>query len=174
MPTWILRLGEIDERLLRAVVSRRRGGLDLVVRSVTRLGDPPMATGLAGALALGMVDSLAYQGRLAAFTLAFSFLLGQVLKRFFSRSRPSLPVGISSLIQPPDRFSFPSGHATAGLAIALPLALGLGFPLGLPVLLLGMVVGLTRCYLGVHYPGDVVAGWGLAVLAFLPVSMLFG
>jgi undecaprenyl-diphosphatase len=172
MPTWILRLGEIDERLLRAVVTRRRGGLDLVVRLITRLGDPPMAAGLAGALALGMVPSLSKQGEVAAFTLAFSFLLGQVLKRSFSRSRPSLPVGISSLIQAPDRFSFPSGHATAGLAIALPLALAVGFPIGMFILALGLAVGLTRCYLGVHYPGDVVAGWGLAVLAYLPAEYL--
>ena len=172
MLAWFLRLGEIDERLLNAVVARRRGGLDLLVRLITRLGDAPVAGGLACAFALGMVDSLVHQGQVAAFTLVLSIFLSQVLKRSFSRSRPSLPVGISSLIQAPDRFSFPSGHATAGLAIALPLALGVGFPMGMFILGFGLIVGLTRCYLGVHYPGDVVAGWGLAVLAFLPAEYI--
>jgi undecaprenyl-diphosphatase len=172
MHAWFLRLGEIDERLLRAVVVRRRDGLDFIVRLITRLGDTPVAGGIVCAFALGMVESLEHEGRVAALTVAFSIFFSHVLKRSFSRSRPSLPVGISSLIQPPDRFSFPSGHATAGLAIALPISMGVGFPIGLLILALGMTVGLTRCYLGVHYPGDVVAGWGLAVLALFPAEYL--
>jgi len=167
MPAWILRLGEYDERLLHAVVSRRLGWLDLVVRLLTRLGDPPVAIALAASLALGAVGSLGGDQFVPAFALSFSFLISQVLKRFFSRTRPDLPVGIGSLIQAPDRFSFPSGHATAAMAIALPVALALPTALGLPVLALGMSVGLTRCYLGVHYPGDVLAGWSLAAISVL-------
>lgn len=165
MPTWILRLGRFDERILHAVIVRRRAGLDRFVRLLTRLGDPPVAIVLAGGLALGMVPGLQAAGARAAFALAFSHLLVQVLKRSFSRSRPSLPVGMASLVQPPDHFSFPSGHAAAGLSVALPLAMAVSVSVGLPVLLLGMAVGLTRCYLGVHFPGDVMAGWALAVLA---------
>jgi undecaprenyl-diphosphatase len=176
MPTWILRLGEYDERLLIAVVTRRRVGLDLLVRFLTRLGDPPVAIALAGGMAVGLFPGLEQAGIVAAFSLAFSHLLVQILKRSFSRSRPDLPVGIGSLVQAPDRFSFPSGHAAAGLSIALPLALALSLPVGLLILALGVVVGLTRCYLGVHYPGDVLAGWTLATLAvFLadPILQLF-
>jgi len=166
MPAWILRLGEYDERLLHAVVSRRMTWLDYVVRVLTHLGDPPVAIGLAGGIALGLAGELEGIRFVPAFALAFSFLLSQVLKRFFSRTRPDLPVGISSLIQAPDRFSFPSGHATGSLSIALPLALVLPMPLGIPVLVLGMAVGLTRCYLGVHFPGDVFAGWGFSIGSF--------
>jgi undecaprenyl-diphosphatase len=167
MPTWILRLGEYDERLLHAVVVRRRAPLDVLVRLLTHLGDPPMVVALGGALALGLVPAVAEAGLTVAFALAFSHLLVQILKRSLVRSRPSLPVGMASLIRPPDRFSFPSGHAAAGLSIALPLALVLPLLPGLLVAVLGLAVGLTRCYLGVHYPGDVLAGWGLAVLATL-------
>ena len=172
MPAWFLRLGDWDERLLNAVVARRRGGLDLLVRLITRLGDAPVAGGLAIAFAWGWWRVWPTRGRWRFSRLILSIFVSQVLKRSFSRSRPSLPVGIISLIQAPDRFSFPSGHATAGLAIALPLAMGVGFPLGMFILALGLTVGLTRCYLGVHYPGDVVAGWGLAVLAFFPAEYL--
>lgn len=167
MPTWILRLGQVDERLLLAVVVRRRARLDRLVRLLTRMGDPPVAIAMAGALSLGLVPGLQAAGIEAAFALALSHLMVQILKRSFSRSRPSLPVGMASLALPPDRFSFPSGHAAAGLSIALPLALALSLPLGFLVLLLGLAVGLTRCYLGVHYPGDVMAGWVLAVVAVI-------
>jgi len=174
MPAWILRLGEYDEKLLHAVVTRRTMWLDYLVRALTHLGDPPVAIVLAGGIGLGLAGELDGIRYVPAFSLAFSFLLSQVLKRFFSRTRPDLPVGINSLIQAPDRFSFPSGHATGSLSIALPLALVFPLPLGLLVLGLGMAVGLTRCYLGVHYPGDVLAGWGLAVLAVLCAPAFLG
>lgn len=177
MPTWILRLGQIDERLLHAVVGRRRARLDWLAQVLTRLGDPAVAIALAAGLALGLVPGLQEAGVRGVFALAFSHFLVQILKRSFSRSRPSLPVGMASLILPPDRFSFPSGHAAAGLSVALPLAMVLPLSLGLPVLLLGMAVGLTRCYLGVHYPGDVMMGWILAALAVVlaePALAFFG
>jgi undecaprenyl-diphosphatase len=174
MPAWILRLGEYDERLLHAVVSRRMTWLDRMVRSFTRLGDPPVAIVLAVGIALGFAGDLGGAQFVPAFSLALSFLLSQVMKRSFSRPRPDLPVGVVSLIQAPDRFSIPSGHATGALSIALPLAMALPLPIGLVVLAVGLAVGLTRCYLGVHYPGDVLAGWGLAVLAVFLAPFLLG
>lgn len=169
-----MRLGEYDQRLLLALVSRRMTWLDAFVRGLTLFGDPPVAIALAGGIALGVVGDLGGAQYVPAASLAFSFLLSQVLKRAFSRTRPDLPVGIVSLIRAPDRFSFPSGHATCSLAIALPVALALPSPVSLAVLALGMAVGLTRCYLGVHYPGDVVAGWGLAILSVLVSPVLLG
>jgi len=169
-----MRLGEYDQRLLYALVSRRMTWLDTFVRGLTRLGDPPIAIALAGGIALGLAGDLEGAQYVPAVSLAFSFLLSQVMKRAFSRTRPSLPVGIVSLIRAPDRFSFPSGHATCSLAIALPVALAIPPTVGLAVLALGMAVGLTRCYLGVHYPGDVLAGWGLAVLSVVFSPVLLG
>jgi undecaprenyl-diphosphatase len=165
-----------DERLLHAVVGRRRPLLDRIARSLTKLADPPFAISLALAASLGFFPGYEHAGAVAAFSLAFSHLLVQVLKRVLQRPRPSLPVGISSLIKIPQCFSFPSGHATAAFSLALPLALAAPWPVGIPIFLLGTSVGLTRCYLGVHYPGDVLAGWALASFAFLwaePVLGLF-
>ena len=46
--------------------------------------------------------------------------------------------------------------------LRFPLAQARPSVVGYPVLALGLLVGVSRCYLGVHYPGDVLAGWTLA------------
>lgn len=86
----------------------------------------------------------------------------QLLKRTAVRGRPSSEGEVAATVREPDRFSFPSGHATASLAIAL--AYGRVFPaLVIPLLLLALAVGFSRIRLGVHYPSDVVAGQLIAL-----------
>jgi len=172
MTGWILRLSSYDERLLHAVILRRRVALDGFVRGITHLGDAVVAIGVAGFLLVGVIPGLEQAGAQAAFTLLVSHLLVQLVKRTISRPRPRLPVGMASLVEAPDRFSFPSGHSAAALSVALPLFLTLPLWVGTPLLLMGVAVGLSRCYLGVHYPGDVLAGWALAVGA-LTFEQLF-
>jgi undecaprenyl-diphosphatase len=165
MSHWMLTLGSYDERLLLALVMRRRRIADVAMRAITRLADPEVAITLTLALAWGPVASLRPAGRVAAFALTVSHLVVQLLKRTVVRPRPALPVGLSFLLEPQDRFSFPSGHAAAGLSVALPLFLALAGPWAFCVLGLGLLVGVSRCYLGVHYPGDVLVGWTLAALS---------
>ena len=170
MSAWMLLIGNVDQRLLRAVVERRTRPLDALMRTLTHLADPDVAITLTLALALGAVPSLREAGMIAAATLATSHLLVQILKRMVSRPRPSFPVGMSALIEAPERFSFPSGHAAAGLSMALPFAVVLPGPLAALVLAVGLAVGVSRCYLGVHYPGDVLMGWALSVGSMLWLS----
>lgn len=106
-------------------------------------------------------------GGRALFALVVSHLAVQALKRSIGRPRPRLPVGIGFLCEAPDRFSFPSGHSAASLSVALPIGVAVCGPVGLIVVLAGLTVGVSRAYLGVHYPGDVAAGWGLALLALV-------
>lgn len=173
MSSLLIRLGAVDEQLLVALVTRRRPVLDAFMRTVTRLADWPVAVSLALAMALGLFPDLQAAGIRTAWTLALSHLGVEVLKRVFTRERPRLPVGLDWLVTVPDRFSFPSGHATAGFSLTVPLALALPLPAAAAVLAVGVSVGLSRCYLGVHYPGDVVAGWTLAG-AVLTAGILLG
>jgi undecaprenyl-diphosphatase len=166
-------LGEADHRLLKALVVRRRPPLDRVMRTLTHLGDPGPAIGLSLGLALGWIPGYRSSGLLVLFTLVLSHGFVQLLKRTVTRPRPCLPAGFDFLIKLPECFSFPSGHAAAGLSIALPLALAAPGPVATVILLVGLGVGGSRCYLGVHYPGDVLAGWGLTMLALL-FGMLIG
>jgi len=173
MSSLLLRIGSYDERLLLALVSRRRPLLDLLMRGVTRFADWPVAVLLTLLMAGGFIPGLEAIGMQIVWTLAVSHLGVQLLKRVFTRERPAFEPGLGWLVTVPDRFSFPSGHATAGMSLALPLGLGIGGFAGSVILLLGVCVGLSRCYLGVHYPGDVVAGWALAIFTLLGV-VFFG
>jgi undecaprenyl-diphosphatase len=174
MTTWIVRLHERDERLLHAMVLRRRRYVDPLMRGVTHLGDAVVTIGVTLLLALGAVGGMATAGRRAAFALAASHLAVQVLKRSICRQRPHLPVGCASLVHAPDRFSFPSGHAASSLSVALAVAAALPGAAAAGLVALACVVGLSRCYLGVHYPGDVLIGWLLAGMGMLGAGVLIG
>lgn len=168
----ILSISQADERLLRAFVARRRAFGDVFMRVVTKLGNPVVVIPLTLALAWSPGPVVGEAGDVAAWSLSLSHLVVQLLKRSVSRPRPSLPVGMGSLIEPEDRFSFPSGHAAAGLSVGLPLFLMLAGPLAGLALVLGLLVGVSRCYLGVHYPCDVLVGWALAAVTVAGVLLL--
>jgi undecaprenyl-diphosphatase len=90
-------------------------------------------------------------------------LLNDVLKDLFQRTRPAPVMGLI----PAQQFSFPSGHAMVSAAFYLFLAYlawrlfprlwSAAVAVGLIVLVL--LIGLSRLYLGVHYFTDVVAGY---------------
>jgi undecaprenyl-diphosphatase len=104
----------------------------------------------------------------AVLGLAISHAVVQILKRYVLRARPTLEMGVVSLVAIPDEFSFPSGHATAAMAVAFMYAVT--FPvLAPPLLIVAGAVGFSRVCLGVHYPGDVVVGQAIAILTDIAI-----
>ncbi|MGH7477117.1 MAG: phosphatase PAP2 family protein [Longimicrobiales bacterium] len=159
------RILAFDEWLLHALVACRRIWLDRTMRTITHLGGATSAITAALLLCLTPPRGLQQAGAVAAFALATSHLAVQLLKRSVTRARPALRPGFEMLIHAPDRFSFPSGHAAAAFAVALPVAAALPVMAAAALIALALTIGISRCYLGVHYPGDVLAGWLLAAVA---------
>jgi undecaprenyl-diphosphatase len=123
-------------------------------------------TVLAATLPLWLGGAIAAVAQQALITLVLSHLLVQVVKRTVGRPRPSRGIAGAALIVEPDRFSFPSGHAAAAMSVAFVYASA--YPsLAVPLVALATAVGISRVFLGVHYPGDVLIGQVIAVLTGL-------
>lgn len=153
-----------------------------VGRDITALGGNAVLTLVTAGSALYL---LLVRKRAAAVLLLVSVLGGMLLstslKLGFDRPRPDLvPHGMEVFTA-----SFPSGHALLSAVTYLTLGTLLArlqprrrlkaFFLGVAVLIAGMV-GVSRVYLGVHWPSDVLAGWCIgaawAMLCWIVVLLL--
>ncbi|MCO6419479.1 phosphatase PAP2 family protein [Siccirubricoccus sp. KC 17139] len=141
--------------------------LTLAMRDLTALGGMAVLS-LAGLLALGAL--LLRRAWRAAWLLLLALpggmLLNTLLKQGFDRPRPDLVARLAEV----QTASFPSGHAMLSAIGYLTLGALLagaarrrrdrGYILGAAVLVT-LLVGGSRVFLGVHWPSDVLAGWCL-------------
>src|SRR5262245_35887147 len=124
------------------------------------------------ALVIALAAFLFLRWRRAAAWLAISMAgalaLDLALKYAFQRPRPQPFFGAA-----PHSFSFPSGHALcsfcfyavlAGLIAARTRSMFLRVAVGVTAAALVIAIGLSRIYLGVHYPSDVIAGYLAAAM----------
>ncbi len=143
------------------------GWVEEMMRDITALGSTVVLT----FVSLGVAGFLHMSGKRGAALLVIAAVIGgsllsSGLKIAFERARPDLvPHGATVYTK-----SFPSGHSFLSAVVYLTLGALLArvqpkrrlkiYLLGLAALVT-VAVGLSRVYLGVHYPTDVLAGWSL-------------
>mgnify|MGYP006306052719 CR=1 FL=1 len=136
--------------------------LDSMMPLITHLGGAIFTITFTLALMFFGTNSVRLLGYEVAFSLASSHLIVHIVKRKVNRERPHI---VEEMIQQFDvplcEYSFPSGHTTAAFAVANILAYNL--PQFATIILgIATLIAISRMYLGVHYPSDVIAGFLVA------------
>ena len=139
------------------------------MRWLTHLGGARVTIGI-GLLLIAIGEQML--GLAALFALTTSHVTVQVLKRAVARPRPCDANGrLLALIDLPDPYSFPSGHAAAASAVGGTVALA--HPVLTPILLpVVALIAISRVSLRVHHVGDVVGGMVLGLAGAIGASAL--
>lgn len=169
--------GGFDDPIRQFFYDVRSGGLTTFMEAVTYLGNWQSIVVLCLLL-------LAYDNTRMVYGVPVSLVavsdtgLNKILKMLFERSRPD---DILHLVQE-SGYSFPSGHSITSMAVFGTLLYlvqtrmenkKLANRLSALLILLILLIGPSRVYLGVHYPTDILGGWALGIFVATLVLMIW-
>ena len=144
----------------------RTGMLTPVMNIITHLGDKGIFW-----IALTLLLLALRKTRKLGVTCMISMIIGLIItnliiKNWVARVRPyELIEGLQLMVEKQHDFSFPSGHAANSLASAWVLFKLMDRKYGVPALILALLISLSRLYVAVHYPTDVIVGIVIGILA---------
>lgn len=137
--------------------------LDYFMYRVTDLGGAIFTSVFSLAIIIFGNSATRFMGLEAITALGLSQAIVQILKRGFGRERPYKMVkNINTFEIELKDYSFPSGHTTASFCMAATLAFNMP-RIAVFLYIMAMIIGISRIYLAVHYPTDVVVGIILGV-----------
>jgi undecaprenyl-diphosphatase len=150
-------------------------GWEDAARAWAMVSEPVFLAGVLLLVAAGLLarrSALFAAGVEALAASGASLLVAALVAHLVARPRPFVahPQIHAFLAHAPDP-GFPSDHATAAFAIAVTLLLRFGAR-ALPVLIAAVALAVSRVLIGVHYPGDVIAGALIGTLAAIAVHAI--
>lgn len=111
-------------------------------------------------------------GAKVMFAVLLAYAIADVaLKPIICRERPFNVLDLDVIGSAPTSWSFPSGHTASAFAGAMSLLL-IDRRIGIPLVVYACLVGISRMYLCVHWPTDVLAGAIIGALAAVAVMLL--
>lgn len=133
--------------------------LDDIMIFITTLGNGGMIW-IAATVLLLIPKKTRKVAIISAVALLGSLIINNhLIKNLVQRPRPYMTfTDLRILIPTPSEFSFPSGHTSSSFAAASVFYTNLPKKIGVPAVILAGFIGLSRLYVGVHYPTDVIAG----------------
>ncbi|MBU8880685.1 phosphatase PAP2 family protein [Bacillus sp. FJAT-29790] len=169
---------QFDSTVISFIQGRETPFLTNIMKFFTFVGSTKCAVIIILLASLFMYKVLKHRSETILFfsVIAGSAVLNQILKWFFHRARPDL----HRLIEV-GGYSFPSGHSMNAFALYATLAFLLWrhIPtrIGRTILIIFstvmiLAIGISRIYLGVHYPSDVIGGY-LASGCWLALAIYF-
>lgn len=170
---WIVPVDEwnLDSRILLLLQDKVRNPiLNPIFIGITTLGNAGTIR-IMISIALCVCKKTRRIGMICACSIAVSFLINNLLlKNLVGRIRPyEVITALQPLVAKPIDQSFPSGHTSSGFSVAWILFRNVPKRFGIPAVLLAALIGISRLYVGVHYPTDVlvgmISGIGCACLA---------
>ncbi len=165
-------MGGIDRTVQEWVVDHRVGLLDPFFEALSLVG----SFGIVWLVVAIAISGFSWSRPWLWTRVGAAILLAEsssgAVKLAVERDRPPVSRPIPEpLLEAPSTYSFPSGHATVSFACATVLALAVP-RLRWPLFVLAALIAWSRVYVGVHYPGDVLAGAALGVAIATALRML--
>ncbi len=97
-----------------------------------------------------------------------------ILKHLVARPRPYTQIpGLQLLVPLASDWSFPSGHSSSLLCAGTVCLARLPKKAGVPLFVLALLIALSRLYVGIHYPTDVICGVLLGIVLALLAMKIF-